>query len=456
MSSPKSWLIGKKVLPHCGKWGIIWLYASKDRFESGWAGVQGTIRAGGLACSPVLHSLWKRRRFNISIRRITKFTFVLAIATLMGGLSACDEFVSILSNGETPQMEGLSGEIPIGAVLPLTGRLGDAFGEPMGQGFELALEEINDAQLGDARITFIIKDNRSTVEGAVEAYKKLIAQGKVPAILGPATSSATKKTFPIAQKNQVVAFSPTSAARGLSALSDFGFRASLTVDKLVPIGVQITHEKLGYQRVAKIADSLDFFSQSSDAMLTESLNANGVEILTTETFETGETDFSAQLTRIKDSNPDAIFISALPLETTKILMQGRQLGIPADIPFIVTVTLASDQIQFLGDAAEGAITFTSWVSTADTPGNQAFVQNYSTKYGVEPNIWAAQAYASVYILVAAMKRAQSIDSSTIRDAMANIMDFDTILGRFSFDAVGDAVYDPIILIVENGEFQVFE
>ena len=229
-----------------------------------------------------------------------------------------------------------------------------------------------------------------------------------------------------------MAIGPTSAAPGLSAIGDFVFRVSLTADKLVPIGVQMTHEQLGYQQVAKIVDSVDFFSQSNDVVLSEALNANGIEILITETFETGETDFSAQLTRIKDLNPDAIFISALPSETTKILMQGRQLGIPTNIPFIVTVTLASDQIQILGDAAEGAITFTSWVSTASTPGNQAFVQNYTAKYGVEPNTFAAQSYASVYLLVTAIKKAQSMDSRAIRDAMANIMDFDTVLGPVLF------------------------
>jgi branched-chain amino acid transport system substrate-binding protein len=391
----------------------------------------------------------------MNIRRITRFAFVLAIVALMAGLSGCDELVSILSSDEIPQLIELSGEIPIGFVLPETGPLASS-GVAMQQGTELAFEEINNAQLGDARIRLITEDDRSTVEGGVEAFNKLINQDKVPAILGPATSSATKEVFPIAGENQVVAFSPTSAARGLSALSDFGFRASLTVDKLVPIGVQMTHEKLGYQRVAKIADSVDFFSQSSDAMLTESLNANGVKIVTTETFETGEIDFSPQLTRIKNSNPDAVFISALPPETTKILMQRSELGIPADIPFIVTVTLASDQIQRLGDAAEGAITFTSWVSTADTPGNQAFVQNYRMRYGVEPNTFAAQSYASVYILATAIKRADSMDSNAIRDAMANIMNFDTVLGRFSFDSVGDATYDPIVLVVVNGQFEVFK
>ena len=389
-------------------------------------------------------------------RRITAFVLVLAIIALIVGFSACDQIGQLLlPHPAPPQMEGLSREVPVGLILPQTGALASSSISAQ-QGTELAVEEINNGQLGDVRIRLITEDDRSTIEGAIEAANKLIHQDDVPVILGPATSSATKEVFPIAQENQVVVFSQFSAAPGLSALSDFAFRASLTVDKLVPNGVQITHEKLGYQQVAKIANSIDLFSQSTNAMLEESLNANSVEILTTETFETGETDFSAQLTRIKDLNPDAIFISALPPETTEILMQVRQLGIPMDIPFIVTFTLASDQIQVLGDAAEGAITFTSWTSTADTPSNQAFVQNYSTKYGIEPNTWAAHSYASVYILAKVLADSQSTDPAAIRDAMANIMDLDTVLGKFSFDAVGDAVYNPIVLIVENGEFVVFE
>ena len=390
----------------------------------------------------------------MNTRRFTILAFIFAIVALIMGFSACDQIGQLLVPAP-PQMEGLRGEISIGFILPQTGPLGSS-GIAMQQGTQLAVGEINNAQISNVRIKLITEDDRSTVEGAIGAVNKLIHQDGVPVILGLATSSETKEVFPIAHKNQVVAFSQLSAARGLSELSDFGFRASLTVDKLVPIGVQTTHEKLGYQRVAKIADSIDFFSQSSDTMLTESLNAIGIEILITETFETGETDYSTQLTRIKESNPDAIFISALPPETTKILIQGRQLGIPADIPFIVTITLASDQIQILGDAAEGAITFTSWISTAKTPGNQAFVQNYNMRYGVEPNIWAAQSYASVYILAKAIADVQSTNPVKIRDAMANIMDLDTVLGKFSFDAVGDAVYNPIVLIVKNGQLQVFE
>ena len=115
-------------------------------------------------------------------------------------------------------------------------------------------------------------------------------------------------------------------------------------------------------------------------MLKKSLSANGVEVVGTEIIKTGE-----------KVNPDASLISALSPEASAILIQGRKLGIPVNVPFIVTVTLRSEQIRLAGDAAEGTISFTSWVSTADTSGNQVFVDNYRAKYGMEPNVFAAQA-----------------------------------------------------------------
>ena len=394
----------------------------------------------------------------MKIRRCTTFVSALAIAALIAGLSACDELVSILSSGETPQMEGLRGEIPIGVVLPQTGDLGPGEFGPgalvMENGFNMALEEINNSQLGDVRIKFIIEDDRSTVEGAVEAFNKLIHQDKVPVILGVWTSHVAQSVFPIAQENQVVAFSPVVNASGLTAIGDFIFRASHPTDVLIPGGVKVTQEKLGYQRVATITDTVDLASRDSDMVFKQTL-ASGVEVLTSETFATGDTDFSAQLTRIKDSNPEAIFVFSQQIELIRILTQARQLGIPSEIPFI-SIVLSVDDVQSAGDAAEGAITFTGWVSTADTPGNQAFVQNYSAKYGMEPSIWAAQSYAAVYILAKAISDAQSTDSAAIRDALANITDFDTVLGKFSFNAVGDAGYDPIVLIVKNGKFEIFE
>ena len=379
------------------------------------------------------------------------FMFIVAIATLIIGLSACER-VSQIVQPTTSEIEDKSGEISIGIVLPVTGPLA-ATGQLMKQGLELALGEINSAQRSATTLKFIIEDDTSTPEGAVAAFNKLIHEDGVSVILGPATSSATEAAFPVAQENQVVAISPTSGARGLSAIGDFVFRVPLATNIVALKGVETTHAKLGYQRVATMYDDTDLFSTDRDAALREAFTAIGVEVLTTEVFQSSDTDFSAQLTRIKALNPDAIFVSALPPEKPGILIQAHALGI--SVPITVS-SLTSVEVQAAGVAAEGAITFIGWLSTDDTPGNQAFVQNYNATFGMTPNVFATASYVAVYILAEAIKNAESTDAVSIRDALANIKELDTVLGKFSFNADGDAVYAQKALIVKDGILQPFE
>ena len=379
------------------------------------------------------------------------FTCVVAIATLIVGLSACER-VSQIVQPIPPQMEDTGAEISIGVVLPLTGHLASS-SELMEQGFDLALSEINDASLNSATFKFIVEDDTSTPEGAVAAFNKLIHEDGVSVILGPATSSATREAFPIAQANQVVAISPTSGARGLSAIGDFVFRIPLATNIVVLKGVEAIHAKLSYQQVATMYDETDLFSTDRDTTLQAVFTKNSIEVRTTEVFQSGDTDFSAQLTRIQALNPDVIFVSALPPEKPGILMQAHALGI--SVPFIVS-SLTGVEVEAAGAAAEGAITFIGWHPTDDTPGNQAFVQNYSATYGMEPNAFAAGSYTAVYILAEAIQNAQSTDATSIRDALANTTDFDTVFGKFSFNADGDAIYDQKVLIVKDGVLQPFE
>ena len=351
--------------------------------------------------------------------------------------------------GGQAQVTGTSRLISVGLVVSQTGRL-SVTGQGFINGFEMALEEVN-SQLSDATLRFIVEDDQSTIEGAIAAYNKLIHRDGVPAILGVYTSTIVRAVFPIAQENEVVAISPTSAARGLSAIGDFVFRVSLTVDALIPGSVKLTQEKLGYERVVTMYQSMDVFSQSSDEVLKSAFNENGVEVLATETFETGAMDLSAQFSRIAALNPDAIFVSALATERAQALIDGGQHGIPILIPL-----LTMDEVERAGEAAEGAISFTSWSSTGNVPANRAFVENYMAKYGAEPGRFAAASYATVHILAKAIADAQSSDSRAIRDALARIENLDTILGSFSFDANGDAIYDPAVLIVKDGKFEVFD
>ena len=257
------------------------------------------------------------------------FRVIVAIATLIMSFSACER-VSQIMQPPTSQIESDSDEFTVGVILPLTGHVAST-GQRMKAGIDLALNEINSSQPNTSTLKFIIEDDASTPEGAVAAVNKLIHEDRISVILGFSTSSATRASFPIAQENQIVAIAAVAGARGIGELGNFVFRLPLTTSVIIPEGVKATQAKLGYQRVATLYDKADLFSTDRDETLRETFAANSIEVLTTEVYQSGDTDFSAQLTRIKALNPDAIFVSALPPEKPGILIQGQELGISAPV-----------------------------------------------------------------------------------------------------------------------------
>ncbi|MDE0042801.1 MAG: ABC transporter substrate-binding protein [Candidatus Poribacteria bacterium] len=386
--------------------------------------------------------------------RFTRFALVCMMAGLVVALSSCDELVSILSTTDIPETEGVQGEITLGLALPLTGDAAGPYGFSMQRGFELAQEEINSAQLGDATISFITVDDMSTADGAISAFQNLAAQG-VPAIVGYAYTSQIDHVFPLAEEAKVVTFSSVSSGAGRSSLSEYAFRTGLATNILNPAGVKESQARLGYTKVAVIYDEVDAYSKSGYEDLSAALEEIGVNVVTTQTLQKGDTDFSEQIAAIMATDAEAVVISALATEMVHIMSQGREAGIPSSVRYIAP-DMTANEVAMLGDAAEGVITFINWIETSETPGNQAFIQNYRETYGMEPDPWAAQSYATLYILAAAISNAGSTDSSAIRDALAQTMDFETILGQFSFDPNGEALYDPVIAVVEDGQIVTFE
>ena len=388
----------------------------------------------------------------MSIKHIKKSISLFAIVVMFGMIVGC-EYASDIIDPTPPETEESDAQLNIGLVLPLTGRLELSFGIHIENALELAKDEINSSQFAGTQLNFIIEDSQSTVEGAVAAYNKLIHVDGVPVVLGPSTSSATKQTFPIAGENKVVAISPTSAARDLSAISDYTFRIALTTDILVPNGLKVTHAKHNYEKVATLYDEDDTFSTDADQALQDTFNTLGIEVVAIETFIGGETSFKDQLGRIKALEPDAIFVSSLPPEKSIVLNEAAELGIT--VPIILRTLTAAD-VEAAGEAAEGAITYVGWGSAVDTPKNQTFIENYTKKYGFAPDNYAARSYTALYVLAEAIRNAESNDADSIKDALANIRNFNTVLGEFSFDENGDAVYEPQVLIVRDGKLVLFE
>ena len=358
---------------------------------------------------------------------------------------------------KAPAVGNLSGEISIGAVWSLTGAAA-IYGPSQKQAAEMAVEEINRAGiLGQASIKLITEDDRSTKEGAIAAFEKLINQDKVVAIFGPTLSNSAKAADPMAQEKKIVVLATSNTAAGIVEIGDFVFRDSLPEAAVIPNTIKVTKAKLGYKKVALLYGDDDAFTKSGYDVFKATLDAEGVEILTTETFKKGDTDFSAQLTKIKGLNPDAIVVSALAEEAAGIMSQGRQLGIAESVHFIGGNGFNSPKLaQLAGKAAEGAISGAAWFINSSAPGNQDFVKAYNTKYGANPDQFAAQAYAAVYLMASAIKNAGQANSQAIRDALAQTKDMDTVLGKFSFDANRDPLHTPVVQVVKDGQFALFE
>ncbi len=348
-------------------------------------------------------------------------------------------------------------EVKIGVALSMTGAAA-AYGATQKNGIQLASDEINAAAGNDGvKIVPLFDDDASTPQQGINVYNKFINSDRVSLIIGPTLSNTAQVTNRIAQQSGVPVLAISNTAKGITDIGDFIFRDSLTEAVVIPNTIRIAKEKLGIKRVAVLYGDDDAFTKGGYDAFKNALAEAGIEILGEMTFAKGDRNFSPQLTQIKGMNPDAIIASALVEEASGIVSQARQLGIPATVPIIGGNGFNSPAlIKNAGEAAEGVIVGAAWNMTSTNPLNKQFVEAYTARFGSPPDQFAAQAYAGVFIVrEAVMKAGSAEDRKAIRDAMAQIKDFDTVLGRFSFTAGRDADHTPVVQTVKGGKFVVF-
>lgn len=358
------------------------------------------------------------------------------------------------SNNQAVEKEESSGPISakIGVISYLSGP-GAAYGEAITNGFKLAQKEINEK--GEVNIELLIEDSAGKQEQALSAAQKLMNSDDVVAILGPTLSTEMNVVGPEADLNGIPIMGTSTTAQGIPQLGEYVFRNALPESLAIPSSVQKAVEKYDVKKVAILYGNDDVFTQSGFDTMKEVAEGLGLEILTIETFQKGQSDYNAQLTKIKNLNPDLILASALYNEGAVIMNQARRMGI--EVPFVGGNGFNSPQvIEIAGDAADGLIVATPWYGEKDDPKVKEFVSKYEKEYGKKPDQFAAQAYDALYIMAEALKNAGKADRDLLRDALAQIRGLEGILGEFSFDADGDVVMEPTVLIIKDGKFQVFE
>lgn len=350
----------------------------------------------------------------------------------------------------------LAADLKMGFVFSMTGGAA-AYGASQKEGAELAVNQINAGAGGGMKIQPYFEDDASVPQQGTNVYNKLINGDKVGVIIGPTLSNTAKITNPIAQQAGVTVLGVSNTAGGITEIGDFIFRNSLTEAVVIPNTLKVSKEKLGLKKVVLFYGNDDAFTKSGADVFRKVLQAEGIQILSEQTFAKGDRDFSPQLTQIKSQNPDAIICSALVEEASGIVSQARQLGIPKTVRIIGGNGFNSPAlIKNAGDAAEGVIVGAAWNISSTNPLNVKFVEDYTKKYNHPPDQFAAQAYAGVQIAYQAAKNAGSGDNrKAIRDGLLKVKGMDTLLGSFSFTEGRDADHPPVVQEVKGGKFVVF-
>lgn len=352
------------------------------------------------------------------------------------------------------EKEGASGGseaavIKIGTVGPLSGNAA-TYGQSTKHGVEIAVDEVNKAGgISGAQVELVPEDSRGDQTEAANATRKLVEQDKVVAIVGAVLSSETLSGGPIANDAKVPMISSSSTAPGIPDIGPYIFRNCISDNVQAAQLAEYAVQELKVKRFAVMFTNNDYGMALRDGFTAKAKELG--EVVAVEAYTDGDANFSAQLTKIKAQNPDALYIGGYYTEAAKIAQQAKEMGLKVQL-LGADGFYSSKLTELGGDAVEGAV-FTAGFYSGDTsPAVQNFVAAYKAKFNEEPDMFAAQAYDAAKIVLEAIKKAGSTDTTKIQAALAATRDFPGITGTTSFTANGDAEKDIVILKVEQGKF----
>jgi branched-chain amino acid transport system substrate-binding protein len=355
--------------------------------------------------------------------------------------------------------------IKVGVVAELTGDI-PAVGASCKNAAEMAVAEINDAgglEVGGTKymIDLSIEDNAGKADQSASAAQKLITQQNVVAIIGPNASRYAIPASEIAESSKVVLISPwsTNPKTTLDAQTNeskkYVFRGCFTDPFQGRVVAKFALDNLNAAKAAVLYDVASEYNKGIAEFFKETYEESGGTVVAFETYTTGDKDFSAQLTKIKEAQPDVIFLPNYYSEVPLQIQQAHRLGI--DVPFLGSDSWGSSElITLCGDECEGYYFSTHYAADAATPVATKFIEGYTAKYGNTPDDVAALTYDSFGLLWTALQNAGKVDREAVREAMSKIPKYEGVTGTMSFEeGSGDPIKSAVILQVKGDKFVWF-
>ncbi|NLD97269.1 MAG: ABC transporter substrate-binding protein [Synergistaceae bacterium] len=343
--------------------------------------------------------------------------------------------------------------IKIGVYLPLTGRT--AFGGQLElEGIQMAHKEMSEV-LGK-KVELVVVDNKTDKVEAANAVKRLIEYDKVVAVIGTYGSSLAMAGGEVAEAAKVPMMGTSCTNPLVTQGKMYVFRACF-IDPFQGAGAATyAINSLKMNKAALLIDVANDYCVGLANFFKQSYKKLGGEIVSELKYNSGDQDFTAQLTEIISQNPDLLFIPADFAEGAIIMKQARELG--AEFQIMGGDAMDNPEIVNIGgEAVEGFIhtTFPYDPSMTDmSPIAKTFTENW-TKNNPDkaPNVNAALGYDSYMLVVDAIKRAGSAEPDAIRTALSSTKDFPGVTGSKTINATHDAESPVGIVQIKEGKKQ---
>jgi branched-chain amino acid transport system substrate-binding protein len=350
-------------------------------------------------------------------------------------------------------------EIVVGVIAPLTGDI-PKVGQSTVEAAQMAVDEIN-AECGiqidgeNYEVSIVVEDNESKAESSVAVATRLIVEENVVAIIGPQASKQAVPTGQVANDRETPMISPWSTNPATTLDRPWVFRAAFLDPFQGPVMANFVQKQFDAKTVAVLYDVASDYPKGLAENFRDAAEADGMQTVAFESFTTGDTDFSSQLTNIVAANPDVLFTPQYYNEVPLIVQQARDLGYEG--PIVGSDSWGThDLLDLCGDACNGSFFSAHYAPDIATEVGQKFINAYNDLYGAKPDDVAALTYDAFQLLFTAITNAQSTDRADIRDALANIPLYEGVTGFMKFDEQGDPIKCAVIIQIKDGEFTYFD
>lgn len=382
----------------------------------------------------------------VSLAACGQSTGTSSVGSQSGGSSASSSADSSTETSGDP--------IKIGFFAPITSASASADGESTRNSVELAAKIINDnGGINGRPVELVIYDDGLDTAQAVSIAEKLTTKDGVVAAVSGSYSSPTRVAAPIFQAAGIPMVSAYAVHPDVVNAGDYIFSQSFPGSVQGTAAATVAVDQLGAKRIAIVAVDVDFGTEQAAAFV-EYAEAHGAEIVSQDFVAMSDNEFSSIVTKIKELNPDLIYMPNYYAHAAEALKQCKLQGLTCQI----LGSEGADSWQFLetaGEYAEGFIITTNLDRDSSDPAVQEYIKQYTETYNMVPDMVGASAYDAMQIICEAIKTAGD-DPAAIKDAIASMKDVDTVTGKLYYYTDNGSAVKPVQLqIVENGEFHYY-